>query len=155
MEHRWLDFSFCLRLFLCHVFEEIYLLKLWGLDELILSSAWDFFPYHVLKRYISWSDEVSTSWFFCQPETFSHITYWRDISLEVIERQRIESSVRLRLFCVSRIEGIHIRRGMGVRGRRCAAALGWRWQNEKRSRMRLSSGSLRFLRRHRGALCTV
>ena len=98
---------------------------------------------------------MQTEWFFRPPKAFSRITYWRDTFLKAMNHWQIESSVRLRLFCVSRIEGIRIRRRIGVRWRRCAAALGWRWQNEKRSRMRLSSGSLRFSRRHRGVLCAV
>lgn len=98
---------------------------------------------------------MPTKWLFCPPEAFSRITYWRDISLEAMRSRRVDFPVCLRLFLVSRIEGIRIRRRMGVRWRRCAAALGWRWQNEKRSRMRLSSGSLRFSRRHRGPLCAV
>ena len=126
MEFRRVDSSVRLRLFLVSRIERIYILKRWSVDDLILPSAWGFF----------------------------YITYWRDISLEAMDRRRLEFSVCLRLFCVSRIEGIRIRRGMGVRGRRCAATWDWRWQNEKRSRMRLSSGSLRFSRRHRGALCT-
>lgn len=36
------------------------------------------FLYHVLNRYVSWSDGVSTTWFFRPPEAFSYITYWRD-----------------------------------------------------------------------------
>ena len=98
---------------------------------------------------------MSNKWFFCPPEAFSRITYWRDTFLEATERRRLDSSVRLRLFLVSRIEGIRIWRGMGVRGRRCAVTWDWRQQNKKRSRMRLSSGSLRFSRRHCGALCAV
>lgn len=49
MKRRRVDFPVCLRLFL----------------------------YHVLKRYVSWSDVSSTSWFFRPPEAFSCITYWR------------------------------------------------------------------------------
>ena len=113
------------------------------------------FLYHVLNRYVPWSYGTSTNWFFRPPEAFFYIPYWKDTCFEAMNRRQIEFSVRLRLFCVSRIEGIRIRRRIGVRWRRCAAALGWRWQNEKRSRMRLSSGSLRFSRRQRGALCAV
>ena len=171
-----------LRLFLVSRIERIYILKLWSFDDLNFLSAWGFISYHILKVYMFWSDEVSTNWFFCTPKAFFvsrierihvlkrwsvdelifssawgffDITYWRDTYPKAMERRRVDSSVYLRLFCVSRIEGILIRRGMDVGGRRCAAALGWRWQNEKRSRMRLSSDSLRFSRRHRGALCTV
>ena len=171
-----------LRLFLVSRIEGIHFLKLWSVDDLILLSAWGFFSYHILKGYISWSDGASTTWFFCPPEAFSRITYWRDTFLEAVERRRLDSSVRLRLFLyyvlkgyiswsdgastswflrppkaffVLRIEGIRIWRGMGVKGRRCAVTWDWRQQNKKRSRMRLSSGSLRFSRRHCGALCAV
>ena len=152
---RRLDSSVRLRLFLVSHIEGIHFLKLRSVDDLILLSAWGFFSYHVLKGYISWSGGASTIWFFCPPEAFSRITYWRDTFLEAMERRRVDPSVRLRLFFVLRIEGIRIWRGMGVRGRRCAVTWDWRKQNQKRSRMRLSSGSLRFSRRHRGALCAV
>ena len=127
MERRRLDFSVRLRLFLVSHIEGIHFLKRWSVDKLILLSAWGFFSYHVLKGYISWSDGASTSWFLRPPK----------------------------FFFVLRIEGIRIRRGMGVRWRRCAVTWDWMQQNKKRSRMRLSSGSLRFSRRHRGALCAV
>ena len=121
------DSSVRLRLFLISHIEGIHFLKRWSVDELILPSAWGFFSYHILKGYISWSYGASTTWFFCPPKAFF----------------------------VLRIEGIRIWRGMGVRGRRCAVTWDWRLQNKKRSRMRFSSGSLRFSRRHRGALCAV
>ena len=121
------DSSVRLRLFFISRIEGIHFLKRWCVDELILLSAWDLFSYHVLKRYISWSDGASKTRFLRPPEAFF----------------------------VLRIEGIRIWRGMGVRGRRCAVTWDWRLQNKKRSRMRLSSGSLRFSRRHRGALCAV
>ena len=57
-----------------------------------------FFSYYVLKRYISWSYEVSTSWFFRPPEAFSRITYWKETCFEAMERRRLDSSVCLRLF---------------------------------------------------------
>ena len=98
---------------------------------------------------------MSTTWICRQPKAFSCITYWRDTFPKAMAPRQIEFAVRLRLFCVSRIERIRIRRRMDVKGRRWAATWDWRRQNEKRSRMRLSSGSLRFSRRRRGALCTV
>ena len=141
--------------FLLSTVKSLICLRQLDADWVIILSAWGFFSYYVLKRYISWSDESSTTWFFRPPKALSRITYWRYTCFEAMECRRIDFSVRLRLFCVSRIEGIRIRRGMGVRGRRCAATWDWRWQNKKRSRMRLSSGSLRFSQRHRGALCAV
>ena len=120
MERRRLGSSVRLRLFLVSHIEEIHFLKRWSVDDLILLSAWGFFSYHILKEYISWSYGASTTWFFCPPEAFFCITYWRDTFLESIMRRRLDSSVRLRLFLVSRIEGIRIRRRMGVRWRRCA-----------------------------------
>ena len=148
------DSSISLRLYLVLRIEEIYLLKLWGLDELILLSAWGFFLYPVLKGYMFWSDEASTTWFFCQLKAFLYHVLKGYISWSG------ESSTNWffrppKAFLALRIGGVRIRRGMGVRGRRCAATWDWRWQNEKRSRMRLSSGSLRFSRRHRGVLCAV
>ena len=203
------DSSICLRLFALDN-EITHLPQAIGCRPSDSSVCLSLFLYHVLNRYVSWSDGVSTTWFFRPPKAFSRITYWRDTFLEAMEPRRIEFAIRLRLslvsriegirflklwnlddliflsawdfscitywrdtfleamnrrrldffvclmlFCVSRIEGVRIRRGMGVRGRRCAATWDWRWQNEKRSRMRLSSGSLQFSRRHRGALCAV
>ena len=127
MVRRRADSSVRLRLFLVSRIEGIHFLKRWSVDELIFLSVWGFFSYHILKGYVSWSDGASTSWFLRPPKAFF----------------------------ILRIEGIRIWRGMGVRGRRCAVTWDWRQQNKKRSRMRLSSGSLRFLRRHRGALCAV
>ena len=101
------DSTVRLRLFLVSRIEGIRILKLWSVDELILLSAWGFFSYHILKGYISWSGGASTSWFLRPPETFSRITYWRDTFLKAMVRRWADSSVRLRLFLVSRIEGIH------------------------------------------------
>ena len=101
------DSSVRLRLFLVSGIEVIRFLKRWSVDELIFLSAWGFFSYHILKGYISWSDGASTNWFFCPPKAFSRITYWRDTFLEAMERRRVDSSVRLRLFLVSHIEEIH------------------------------------------------
>ena len=66
------------------------------------------FLYHVLERYISWSDGTSTNWICYLPKAFSCITYWRDTFLEVMEPRRVDLFVRLRLFLVSRIERIHV-----------------------------------------------
>ena len=107
MVRRRLDSSVRLRLFLVSRIEGIHFLKRWSVDDLILLSAWGFFSYHILKEYISWSYGVSTTWLLCPPEAFSRITYWRDTFLEAMVRRRVDSSVRLRLFLVSHIEGIH------------------------------------------------
>ena len=111
------------------------------------------FYFRQWNRSFSLRNWISTEWFLCSPETFSRIIYWRDTFLEAMERRRLDSSVCLRLFLYhvlkgyiswsdeastswffrppeafwsSRIEGIRIRRGMDVRGRRCAATWDWR-----------------------------
>ena len=58
---RRVDSSARLRLFLVSHIEGIHFLKRWSVGELVPLSAWGFFSYHVLKRYISWSDGASTS----------------------------------------------------------------------------------------------
>ena len=56
--------------FLLSTVKSLICLRQLDADWVIILSAWGFFSYYVLKRYISWSDESSTTWFFCLPKAF-------------------------------------------------------------------------------------